>query len=64
VQSSGTACLGEQPDQLQFDLGVSLRHGVDRAGIAGILILVQAYAGLPRANSAATIALEVVAKDS
>jgi alkylhydroperoxidase/carboxymuconolactone decarboxylase family protein YurZ len=42
--------------------GVSLRNGVERETIAGILILVQAYAGMPRANSAATLALDVLAK--
>jgi alkylhydroperoxidase/carboxymuconolactone decarboxylase family protein YurZ len=54
------ACLGGQSDQLRFHIGASLRHGVDQTTLAGILILVQAYAGMPRANSAAQLALEVL----
>lgn len=53
--------LGGQPDQLRFHLGAALRHGVGQDVIAGVLILVQAYAGMPRANTAAALALEVLA---
>jgi 4-carboxymuconolactone decarboxylase len=54
------ACLGGQSDQLRFHIDVALRYGVDQTTLAGILILVQAYAGMPRANSAAQLALKVL----
>jgi 4-carboxymuconolactone decarboxylase len=54
------SCLGGQSDQLRFHLAVALRNGVERETLAGILILVQAYAGMPRANTAATLTLEVL----
>ena len=53
--------LGGQDDQLRFHIGVGLRNGVSKEVLAGILIVVQAYAGMPRANSAAALALEVIA---
>jgi 4-carboxymuconolactone decarboxylase len=52
---------GGQPDQLLFHIGVALRNEVSHAVLAGVLIIVQAYAGMPRANSAATLALEAMA---
>lgn len=54
------ACLGGQNDQLRFHMEVALRHGVDQTTLAGIIIVVQAYAGMPRANSAAQLALKVL----
>ena len=54
------SCLGGQSDQLRFHLAVALRNEVERETLAGILILVQAYAGMPRANTAATLTLEVL----
>jgi len=52
------ACCGIEP-QLKFHLGVAQRVGLTAAEIAGILLYVQAYAGVPRANGAALIASEV-----
>ncbi len=57
------ACLGGQADQLRFHIGVALRNGVSRETLAGIFIVVQAYAGMPRANSAASLALAVLNDD-
>jgi 4-carboxymuconolactone decarboxylase len=57
------SCLGGQSDQLRFHLAVALRNGVERETLAGILILVQAYAGMPRANTAATLALEALREE-
>ena len=57
------SCLGGQTEQLRFHIGVARRCGVSRETLAGILILVQAYAGMPRANSAASLALEVLDGD-
>ena len=54
------ASLGGQNDQLRFHIDVALRHGVDQTTLAGIFILVQAYAGMPRANNAAQLALTVI----
>jgi len=54
------SCLGGQADQLSFHIGVALRNGVSKETLGGILILVQAYAGMPRANSAAGLAVQVL----
>lgn len=57
------ACLGGQSDQLLFHMGVALRNGVSQTAMSGILLLVQAYAGMPQANSAASLALDALAQD-
>lgn len=54
------SCLGGQDAQLRFHIGVAHRNGVARETVASILILVQAYAGMPRANSAAGLALKAL----
>ncbi len=54
------SCMGGQPDQLRFHMGVALRNGVAQEVLAAVLVIVQACAGMPRANSAAALALEVL----
>jgi 4-carboxymuconolactone decarboxylase len=54
------SCLGGQPGQLRFHLQVALERGVSKEEIGGILIFVQALAGLPRANVAVLLAREVI----
>lgn len=49
------SCMGIEP-QLAFHIGVALRNGVGREELTGILLFVQIYAGMPRANGAALIA--------
>jgi len=58
------SCLGGQTEQLRFHIGVACRNEVSRDTLAGIFILVQAYAGLPRANTAAALALDVLSASS
>ncbi|HEV2676441.1 MAG TPA: carboxymuconolactone decarboxylase family protein [Aliidongia sp.] len=58
------ASLGGQSDQLRFHIGVALGSGISRETLAAVLIIVQAYAGMPRANGAASLALEMLADDS
>jgi len=58
------SCLGGQTEQLRFHIGVALRNNVQRETLASILILVQAYAGMPRANSAADLALDVLKQNA
>lgn len=53
------SCAGIEP-QLTFHIGVALRNGVSKKELTGILLLVQIYAGMPRANSAALIARRVI----
>jgi alkylhydroperoxidase/carboxymuconolactone decarboxylase family protein YurZ len=54
------ACLGSQPDQFQFHVDVALGLGVGREEIGAILMLVQAYAGIPRTVAAADLVLETL----
>jgi 4-carboxymuconolactone decarboxylase len=55
------AALGCCPDQLRFHLEVGLREGVTQAHLAGVLLLVQMHAGVPRAHNAAAIAAQLLA---
>jgi alkylhydroperoxidase/carboxymuconolactone decarboxylase family protein YurZ len=54
------SCLGGQAEQLRFHIGVALRNGVELDVLAGVLVLVQVYADMPRANSSASLAIEVL----
>jgi hypothetical protein len=56
----GTGCRRETSRNPMDRIGVALRNDVDQATLTGILIVVQVYAGMPRANSAARLALEVL----
>jgi 4-carboxymuconolactone decarboxylase len=53
------SCRGIEP-QLRFHLGVALKNGVTKEELTGILLFVQVYAGMPRANIAALIARAVL----
>lgn len=52
------SCIGIAP-QLKFHVGVALKNGISHDQVAAILLFVQVYAGLPRANTAALIIREV-----
>lgn len=54
------SCLGGQSAQLTFHAGVALDRGVSPEQLGAILVTVQAYAGLPRANAAAMLVREVI----
>jgi 4-carboxymuconolactone decarboxylase len=58
------SCLGGQAEQLRFHIGVALRNGVELGVLAGVLLLVQVYAGMPRANSSASLAIEVLGESA
>jgi 4-carboxymuconolactone decarboxylase len=55
------ATLGCCPDPLRFHLEVGLREGISREQLAGLLMLVQVHAGVPRTHAAAAMAAQVVA---
>lgn len=54
------SCLGGQEVQLKFHAGVALDRGVSIEDLSSVLVMVQAYAGLPRANAAALNIRDVV----
>lgn len=54
------AALGSCPDQLLFHLGIGMREGITQVQLAGILLLVQVHAGVPRAHNAAVMAAQLL----
>lgn len=54
------SAMGNAHRQLAFHSRVALEQGVSREALAEVLLYVQLYAGLPAANNAAAIMLDVV----
>ena len=57
------SCMGIAP-QLKFHVGVALKNGISHDQVAAILLFVQIYGGLPRANTAALIIREAFERES
>ena len=50
------ASMGCAPDQLRFHLSVATRYGLSKTELAEVFLVVQIYAGVPRAHNGAALA--------
>lgn len=55
---------GGQPDELDWHINAAINLGITREEIIGLLIHAAAYCGVPRANTAYAVAIEVFGRRS